>query len=115
MKKLIFILALLIFALIASCANFSKIGTRIEFDGGTAFCVHDETGDTTSETTCSFTIKHNEVIYQCDKISLKKLNKDFKLETNCTVILDLRTKDNRIKNDTHNRNSYFAVEPHRRC
>lgn len=104
MKKLIFILALLIFALIASCANFSRVGTQIEFDGGTAFCVHDETGDTSSETTCSFTIKHNEVIYQCDNISLKRLNKDFKLETNCSVVLDLRESNN-----------YFAVEPHTRC
>jgi hypothetical protein len=97
MKRLFFIFALLIFAVVASaCASLSgskKIGTQVKFDGGTALCVHDQDAKAksfTQEKTCSFTVKKDDVIYQCEKVKLSSIDKNFKLETNCTVILDLR-------------------------
>ena len=105
MKKTFFIV-LMIFALhlifAGSCATGeasfqtkNSFGTTVEFDGGTAFCTYDQDVKAESfsqETTCSFTVKQDDVIYQCEKIKLSSINKDFKLETNCTVILDLRAK-----------------------
>ena len=104
MKRLIFIFALVIFAVMAfACASFSssnKIGTQVEFDGGTALCVYDQDVKAESfgqNTTCSFTVKQGDVVYQCEKIKLSSINKDFKLETNCSIILDLREKGNAAK------------------
>lgn len=101
MKKHIFIfmLALVVFACVSACASFSssnKIGTTVEFDGGTAFCVYDqdvESGSFSQETTCGFTVKKDDVVYQCEKIKLSSINKDFKLETNCAVILDMKNEN----------------------
>lgn len=100
MRKLIFIfmLALVVFACVSACASFSssnKIGTQVEFDGGTAFCTYDQDVKTESfsqDTTCSFTVKAGDVIYQCEKIKLANINKAFSLETNCAVILDMKNK-----------------------
>lgn len=106
MKRLIFI-ALAVFMLMAfttSCASggsFSvenKIGVQVSVgEDLTAFCVFDEiveSKDLNGDITCSFTAKVENRIYQCDKIKLSKLDKDFKLETDCKVILDLSKEKN---------------------
>jgi len=98
MRKLIFMLVFVLFVCVTACASFkssNKIGAQVEFDGGTAFCTYDQdvkADSFSTETTCSFIVKKNDVIYQCEKIRLSGINKDFKLETNCEVILDMNSE-----------------------
>ena len=77
----------------ASFSTENRIGATVEFDGGSAFCSYDQDvskGEFGQETTCSFTVKAGDKIYECSKIKLSSFGKDFKLETDCTLILDLK-------------------------
>jgi len=97
-----------VFMFACESANFKfedhgKIGVQVEFDSGTAFCAYDQDlrikeTKIDAELTCSFTAKKDDVVYSCEKIKLSKIDKTFKLEKECLVILDLR-KDVDKKNE----------------
>jgi len=110
MKKTFFILIFIVFAalLFESCAtppkleNESKVGVTVKYDddsedGGSVFCIFDGDWDPTKlfsqETTCGFQVQKGDFIFQCDKIKLSSFGKDFKLEENCSVIMDLRKNE----------------------
>lgn len=98
MKRMMFMLAMTI--LFVSCASTQfkfedsgKIGVQVTIDEeNSAFCVFDANVSKealNTETTCSFTAKKGNKIFACDKIKLSNFGKSFKLETDCTMILDL--------------------------
>lgn len=104
MKKSLFLLLLfLVVAVVAvSCASSGKratfqsenqIGVEVhDVDGNSFFCAYDQkisSGQFSQESTCSFTAKKGGVVYGCEKLKLSNIGKDFRLETHCSIIIDL--------------------------
>lgn len=97
MKRIIlfFVLAMIFVA----CAGYqiktdNKIGIGgTDKAGNSYFCTYDQEvkkEEFDFEATCSMTVKTENGIFDCEKISLEKIGKDFNIETDCKLILDLK-------------------------
>jgi len=101
MKKIVFV-CILALALVA-CAGYSlkvsdnKIGIGgTDKAGNSYFCTYDqkvESGKYDFTGTCSMTVKTKNGIFDCEKISLEKIGKDFEIETDCKVLIDFSEKE----------------------
>ena len=100
MKRILFLFIMLLFVgMFTGCASggsFSmdnKIGVEVKVsEESSFFCLFDTKveGKTFSEDlTCSGAVKVKNVIYDCKKIMVSSIGKDFKLETNCTIVADV--------------------------
>ena len=95
MKRIMIFLALAV--ILTACAGyqFKKADNKIGIGGtdkagNSYFCAYDqevEKEEFDFEMTCSMTVKTEKGIFECEKISLEKIGKDFEIETDCKLIL----------------------------
>ena len=95
MRKTFFLFAIMLFVSFSCITGQAKLGQEYQVDGTDVFCAEEFSvapGEVKAKARCSFTAEKDGVIYSCKNIELSNLNKDFKFDVSCEVVIDKNKK-----------------------